>query len=464
MRIASCDQTRATSYTSQARQAPRQEESANVPQDGFSPSQCQPQPPAQRPAPQPPATEPTPPQPQPPAQPELKEWTVLVFSQSDNNLYQFLQADLDELEKVGSTDEMNVVAQTSHQPRGGSVVRMKLETDATPGLKSPVLEDLGKTHDTATKESLRDAIIWAQTNYPSKHTMVVVSDHGAGWKGCNHAESTDSWVDATELEGAFAEAAAATGKKVDVIGFDQCLMASTEIAHQLKDVASYMVGSEEVEGGAGWQYDEAFGEKKTNTNSRVLTPKMLNYAAAALRARDPLTPADMATAIVTMAEGHQRDLGTMSAIDLSKMPAVTDAVNNFAGKVLESNLGKLEFTPVYVKTQKFSDFGDMGHFVELAGKQFGGAIGEAADQVKAALGEAVIAEQHSSKYPNAKGLNIELNKKAASVESTAFGPDAVPGDIPNMDREDRDRLSFSPYSATKWAQDTQWDEMLRKVR
>ena len=60
----------------------------------------------------------------------------------------------------------------------------------------------------------------------------------------------------------------------------------------------------------------------------------------------------------------------------------------------------------------------MGHFVELAGKKFGGKIGEAADEVKAAMGEAVIAEQHSAKYPNAKGLNVEINAKAGMTGGT----------------------------------------------
>jgi hypothetical protein len=259
---------------------------------------------------------------------------------------------------------------------------------------------------------------------------------------------------AGDLEDALRIAHEKTGRKIDVLGFDQCLMASTEIAHQLKDYADILVASEEVEGGAGWQYDQALGEKKTNEVSRILTPKVLNYAAAALRARDPLTPEDMAKAVVTMAEGNQRDLGTMSAVDLRKMPALSEAIDNFAGKVLDSNLSKSDFLSVAQKTQKFYDFADMGHFVQLAGEKFGGEIGDAAAQVKQALTDAVIAEQHSSRYPNATGLNIEIDKQRM----------AGMNDIPNLDEEDRNRISFAPYSTTKWAKETRWDEMLQKVR
>lgn len=409
------------------------------------------QPPAQQPpAQQPPAQQP--PAQQPPPQPELKEWTVFVYSVSDNNLYRYMQNDLDEAERIGSTEQMNVVAETSHQPKGGNVVRLKLETDNTPGLNSPVLEDLGPSRDMARAENMADSIAWAMKEFPAKHFMVICSDHGGGWKGAHHSESTDSWMNLGDLESAFKLAQEKTGRKIDVLGFDECLMASTEVATQLQPYADYLVASEETEGGAGWQYDEVLG-KKSNHVSRVLTPKVLNYAAAALRTRDGLSPADMAKAVVTMAEGHQRDLGTMSAIDLNKMPAVTSAFDNFAGKVLESNLGKADFRSVFQKVQKFSDFGDGLHLAELAGAKFGGAIAEAAEAVKAAMAEAVVANQHSDSYPNAKGLNIEIDRQYG-----AFRP------IPNLESADQERMSFDKYSNTTFAQQTRWDEMLEKVR
>jgi len=464
-------------------------------------------------------------QPAPKPQVELKDWTVLVYSVSDNNLYEFMQADLDEAERIGSTAEMNVVAETSHQPVGGNVVRLKLEADNSEGLKSPVVQDLGKNYNMAKSDALADSIAWAMKEYPSKHFMVILSDHGGGWTGTNHSESQHSWMSLDDVSDGFNKAQEMTGKKVDVIGFDQCLMASTEVVHQLKDSATYLVGSEEVEGGAGWQYDEALG-KTANKNSRVLSAPVLNYAAAALRARDPLTPRDMAKGIVQMAEGHQRDLGTMSAIDLTKVPALTAAVDAFAGAVIESGLTSKDFAPVKAETQKFYEFADMGHFVQLAGEKFGGNIKEAADKVLGALGEAVVAEQHSSEYPNAMGLNVEINKNygmqggnqsggigaggslndeqmqqlmelmvmamspdqlqqlyevmpmlielnaqvhaaggggEAEIASENAAPRPPKYDIPNMDRDDQNRIDFKPYEEIQFAKDTRWDEMLKQV-
>lgn len=507
MHITSLPQFQPTSRNAAARPAAAQQAASSTPGDSVVLGQSQP-------APAKPAI-----QPQPAAQPqpqvELKDWTVLIYSVSDNNLYDFMQADLDEAERVGSTGEMNVLVETSHQPRGGSVVRMKLETDQTPGLTSPVLEDLGPNHNMAKSDSMANSIAWAMKEYPSKHFMVIISDHGGGWTGTNHSESQHSWMSLNDVSDAFNKAEAMTGKKVDVIGWDQCLMASMEVAHQLKDNANFMVGSEEVEGGAGWQYDEALpGAKQTNTKNRVFSGQVLNYAAAALRARDPLTPKDMAKGIVQMAEGHQRDLGTMSAIDLTKVPALSEAVDAFAGAVLASGLTSADFAPVKAETQKFYEFADMGHFIKLAGDKFGGEIKEASDKVLEALDSAVVANQSSSDYPNAMGLNIEINKDygmqggggqgdilqmlmqlvgshmspeqvqqllqampalvemllgslggggAAEMMMEQDGPRPAKYPVPNMDPDKARSIDFLPYEEIQFTKDTRWFEMLQQV-
>jgi len=68
------------------------------------------------------------------------------------------------------------------------------------------------------------------------------------------------------------------------------------------------------------------------------------------------------------------------------------------------------------------------------------------------MAEAVVSNQHSTSYPNARGLNIEIDKQASFAN------------IPNMEGEDVNRLSFDKYGNTKFAKETRWDEMLKKVR
>jgi hypothetical protein len=80
-----------------------------------------------------PLAEPTPP----------KKWTVMVWSCSDNNLYDFMQSDIDEAERIGGSENMNIIVQTDHRPSGGTAKIYELVKDASPQLHSPVRADLG---------------------------------------------------------------------------------------------------------------------------------------------------------------------------------------------------------------------------------------------------------------------------------------------------------------------------------
>ncbi len=52
--------------------------------------------------------------------------------------------------------------------------------------------------------------------------------------------------------------------KLNVIGFDACLMSMVETAYALRKVATVMVGSEEVEPGTGWDYSKWLGKLVSN--------------------------------------------------------------------------------------------------------------------------------------------------------------------------------------------------------
>ena len=64
--------------------------------------------------------------------------------------------------------------------------------------------------------------------------------------------SHNGWMTTPEIRKSIEKGMAGEGKQLDVIAFDACLMASAEVAYELKDVAQYMVASEETEGAAGW--------------------------------------------------------------------------------------------------------------------------------------------------------------------------------------------------------------------
>lgn len=333
--------------------------------------------------------------------PPPKKWTVLIYSASDNNLYDMMQTDLDEAERVGTTDQLNVVAQTDHGPRGGGGQRLELQTNQEPGVQSPVLEELGPVN-MASPETLADFVTWGQENYPAENYMLILSDHGGGWRGALSDQSARGWMSTPKIAEGLALAEERTGRKLDVLGFDACLMASSEVAHEVKDHAAFMVGSEEVEGGAGWAYN------------RVLSERVLGDVDRSLRERLQLSPRELAVRVVECAEGDQDNLATMSALDLARIDEVTDSVANLSAAIQGTEVDSQTLSQVANETQSFSSEFDLVDFAEklkAAVAERDPALALAAQGVTEAVGAAVIAEQHREYYAGAHGLSIELDRR-----------------------------------------------------
>jgi hypothetical protein len=372
-----------------------------------------------------------------------KKWTVMLWSASDNNLYSFMQKDIDECETVGSTPGMNIVVQTDHGPRFGTVKRYLLSQDDQAGIHSPVVGK-PKTNDTASPAELSDFIQWSMKKYPAENYALIISDHGGGWQGACSDDHSNSWMTLPKLEQGLSDAREKTGRKLDVLGFDACLMASAEVAEQLKDEATYFVGSQETEGGAGWQYN------------RVLSKDTLAKTDEAIRTRLDFTPKEFAQNIVTMAQGVQGDLATMTAFDTSKISAMTESVKNFGDAIVASPISSADLAAAKNETQGFYEFHDLHDFASKVAAKAGDDANLAAKAaaVQQAISDAIIAEQHSQNYPNAHGVTIELSNQ----NGRAKGPGS-----PLLSAEQNARIDFGKYGDTKFAQETGWQAAQAKI-
>ena len=108
-------------------------------------------------------------------------------------------------------------------------------------------------------ETLSAFLNYCGENYPADHNALILWDHGGGplWGyGVDELYDSDSLL-LTEMRAAMDGSAfrgGADGKKLDMVGFDACLMGSLECMTIWKDYAEYYVGSEELEPGDGWNY------------------------------------------------------------------------------------------------------------------------------------------------------------------------------------------------------------------
>ncbi len=110
--------------------------------------------------------------------------------------------------------------------------------------------------DSCDPNTLADFMKYCDENYPSDHRMLVLWDHGAGAFGYGVDDIYGSTMTLKDIESAFAAnyKEDAANPHYDIIGFDACLMGSTEVAHSLYGYGKYLLGSEEVEPGDGWDH------------------------------------------------------------------------------------------------------------------------------------------------------------------------------------------------------------------
>ncbi|MCG2725936.1 MAG: clostripain-related cysteine peptidase, partial [Elusimicrobia bacterium] len=126
-----------------------------------------------------------------------KEWTIMVYVNAKNDLEKFGMKDINEMEMIGSSDKINVVVElgrmdgfdSSEGDWTGSKRYLIRKDGNTGAITSPVLADLGKV-DMGDWKHLVDFGKWAKAKYPAKKYMLIVWNHGSGWK-----KSSKSLVD-----------------------------------------------------------------------------------------------------------------------------------------------------------------------------------------------------------------------------------------------------------------------------
>ena len=125
-------------------------------------------------------------------------------------------------------------------------------------------ENLGSKSMT-DPDTLSSFIKWCAKKYPANRNALVFWDHGGGSvSGFGYDEKFAS-SGSMSLAG-IDKALTAGGVKFDFVGFDACLMATTENALMLAKHADYMIASEETEPGIGWYYTNWLTKLSKNTS------------------------------------------------------------------------------------------------------------------------------------------------------------------------------------------------------
>ena len=115
-------------------------------------------------------------------------------------------------------------------------------------------------------DNLASYIQWCASNYPANRYELILWDHGGGSVSGYGYDEKNKRSGSMSLSG-IRSALEKGGVKFDFIGFDACLMATTETALMLGSYADYLVASEETEPGVGWYYTDWLNALNNNTST-----------------------------------------------------------------------------------------------------------------------------------------------------------------------------------------------------
>lgn len=393
-----------------------------------------------------------------------KRWTVMVYLAGDNNLDGAGVVDLKEMKKVGSSPEINLLAQFDRQGAALHTRRYFLKRGGA--LDQDAVADLGETN-TGDPQVLEDFIKWGAGKYPADHYLVVIWNHGAGWDDTNiyraarrllklditrkgaiaarargaalgtvssrrvrtvgdrrfrralfsttvmrairaraiaFDDHAKDFLDNLETKRLLASASRALGRKIDILGMDACLMSMVEVGYQVRDSVAYTVGSEQTEPGDGWPYDLILAE---------------------LAKKPRMTPADLSKVIVQkyIASYSSAEPVTQSAFDLSRSAHIATAVDQLA-KVLTSTLTDASVRAAamcarsQVQCYEVSDYVDLADLALLLQSQVSQPAIKAACQAvvdAARVGQFVIAAGFKGmSMANSHGVSIYFPTKTIS--------------------------------------------------
>ena len=412
-------------------------------------------------------------------------WTIMLYQDADDKiLEQDIYIDLNEAERIGSSDRVNMVAQIDRY-RGGFnadgnwtgtrryVVRP--DQDLT-RVKSELVAE-GELN-MAAGETLADFIIWSAKNYPADKYVLVMSDHGMGWPGGwsdpdagQQGTSIDRNVPIQaalgdhlfldELDSALATARQQAGiDKFELIGMDACLMGHIEVMSALAEHGHYAVFSQETEPALGWAYTAFLGALTQNPDmdgaqlGQQIVQSYIDQDERILdnQARTEWVGRGSSTLGAASAAQLRQQLGrgiTLSAIRLDQTPNLVGSLNDLAyamqgidqNAVAKARRYTQSFTSIFGQ-QVPPSYIDLGHFLILLNQTSKDAgLQQALVGVAQSIKDTVIAEKSGQDKPGATGISIYF-PTGQVYQAPAAGPQSY------------------TRTAARFAQDSLWDDFL----
>lgn len=345
--------------------------------------------------------------------PIQKEWTFLVFINGHNNLSSYGESNIIDMEKVGSTADVNIVVEWGSESEMTKRLYIEKSKDSSK-VNSPALKQM-KNYDMGDYKNLQEFIKWGVEKYPAKHYFITVWNHGSGWhkrvltqtptvRDISYDDESGNHITIEQLGKVLEETKKIIGHNVDIYGSDACLMQMIEVAGEMSDSVDYVVGSEETIPVEGWPY-------LTFLKKWVTTPMMSPSELSVLLSKEYLAGYREGGVY-----GLQSDI-TFSALDMSKLNGLYSSISDLSKSLVQLN--DISFAKVKSasnSTIEFTegDYKDLGDFVFQLKKKNISGLETVLTNVENSLTDVVLSVDNDDKYKVAKGLAIWIPGRSNS--------------------------------------------------
>src|ERR1043166_7403101 len=284
-----------------------------------------------------------------------KTWSMIAYIGGDNDLSDNGIEDIEEMCQQGTDATLYAgVEIDTYGDHTGSVRYEISEPDATGDAHKIEIERLAE-RDTGDPRTLVSFLEWGMHRYSATNRLLVVWNHGSGFRAPKRDISFDDFgssLDMPEVEIALTRAGIGRGLqfgRVQIMGFDACLMNMIEIAHHFRDQTEYLVGSQQTEPADGWPYDQVLKRAKGKPAAAAFAKSIVDEYIKSYKA------------------SGEPDV-TQSAIETGKTVAAITALHDL-GKLLTGIVDKQRSAIAKARTQaqnfEYADYVDLIHLCRL---------------------------------------------------------------------------------------------------
>ncbi|MBN2495033.1 MAG: hypothetical protein JXR96_10615 [Deltaproteobacteria bacterium] len=348
--------------------------------------------------------------------PNANEWAFFTFLNADNNLEDDGYDDVNEQTQAGSNAYVHIVTLLDSYSRDNGDARILYIEHGR-----YTVEENWHEVDMSDWRTLRDFGVWAVQHYRARHYAFIMWDHGAGWKASVPKSpvlkgfSNDDHGSAGEISisnGDYARAMQGIvdelGDKMDIVGFDACLMGMWEVAEASAPFSHYLVASSETEPAAGWPYH------------RFLPDLVADHMMSA---------ETLGIGIIDAYYNEATSNDTLALTDLDTLDDLAAAMDVFAQALLDNPQTYATLDSIRSSTQDFYywEHRDLQDFAERVARSSSlpQEIRDAADALVAQLQVSIVYSRAHSGHPGSNGLAIYFPSRSDTLDSAYRASGAV---------------------------------------